>query len=824
MSSVTQILLWCPVQVSVLACAALGVGSLLGRRRPAAGASVAVAALLAVAGLTVTAFSPWPAWHLGWEKLAWSHPADLHSQQAEPAGREIPDRFAQSRLDDDIVDANAIPRDSLSEAAVPTSSSSRLWTVLADHWLGLVATLYFVGVAGMAVRIALGFAAVRSYRRNSHPVTDRRLGELADVVCAQLGCVKGIELREATRLSTPATIGWLRPMLLLPSDWRNWTDDERQAVLAHEIEHVRRNDFAAWIAAQIGVALHFYHPLVHGLANRLRLQQELAADAAAARVVGGQRKYVTMLAAMALRQADQPLAWPANAFLPNSKTFVRRIEMLHRSKSLGADVSRPIVFLSVAAVLVAAVCAAGIRGSVASDDRADSKDAAPVVVAFNQAERPAKTPLQQQEEVAQDLNRRIEDRAKIAQDFNHLKQLVLAMHNYHDVNKHFPPAVLIGPDGKTPHSWRVELLPFLDANDLYKQYRMDEPWDSENNKQVLEQMPACLRNPYDDPKSTNSGYYVLVGPGTIFEGKDGIRIQNITDGTSNTVMIVEAKRTIPWTKPEDISFDPEKPLPELGGFEKGHFATALGDGSARRFETEKVKDQLKWLIMRNDGHRIDLEKLGPGRIPVSVNAARRRRPTDAATRTRDNLKQLALAMHNYHDVHGHFPPAVVMGPDGKTPHSWRVELLPLVEQKPLYDQYRFDEPWDSESNKKVLAQAPGVFRSPYDDPKSTNSGYFAFDGPGSVFEGPDGIKISEILDGTSNTIMIIEAKRNIPWTKPEDIPFDATKPVPELGGFVKGRLNTAFADGSARSFQTDRIKDDLRWLIMRNDGHVINAQ
>ena len=176
------------------------------------------------------------------------------------------------------------------------------------------------------------------------------------------------------------------------------------------------------------------------------------------------------------------------------------------------------------------------------------------------------------------LNRLIEDRGKIVHDFNNLKQLALAMHNYHDVNKHFPPAVLIGPDGKTPHSWRVELLPFLDANDLYKQYRMDEPWDSENNKQVLEQIPACLRNPYDDPKSTNSGYYVLVGPGTIFEGKDGIKIQDITDGTSNTLMVVEAKRNIPWTKPDDISFNPEKPLPELGGFEKGHFATALADG------------------------------------------------------------------------------------------------------------------------------------------------------------------------------------------------------------------------------------------------------
>ena len=167
-------------------------------------------------------------------------------------------------------------------------------------------------------------------------------------------------------------------------------------------------------------------------------------------------------------------------------------------------------------------------------------------------------------------------------------------------------------------------------------------------------------------------------------------------------------------------------------------------------------------------------------------------------------------MHIYHDIHGHFPPAAVMGPDGKTPHSWRVELLPLLDAKTLYDQYRFNEPWDSESNKKVLAQVPEVFRSPYDNSKSTNSGYYALVGPGTVFEGPDGVKIRDITDGTSNTVMIVEAKRNIPWTKPEDLSFDPDKPVPELGGFVEGRFSAGFADGSVQLIQTDIVKDELK--------------
>jgi hypothetical protein len=178
-------------------------------------------------------------------------------------------------------------------------------------------------------------------------------------------------------------------------------------------------------------------------------------------------------------------------------------------------------------------------------------------------------------------------------------------------------------------------------------------------------------------------------------------------------------------------------------------------------------------------------------------------------------------MHNYHDVHRHFPPAVVMGPDGKTPHSWRLEVLPYLDQKPLYDQYRLNEPWDSPANQKVLAQMPDWFRSPYDDPKSPNSGFYALVGAGTIFEGTEGIKIRDITDGTSNTIMIVESKRNIPWTKPEDIPFDADKPLPELGGFVEGKFAAVMADGAFRLFDTEQIKDKLKWLIRRNDGQVI---
>lgn len=796
-------LLWCSVQVTVLALAALGIEAIIGRRRPAAGALVAGLGLIAVVGLTTAALSPWPSWPMAWASLPWSRatgPSDVAGGATSDASVRLP----TFRVTDDDADDG---RPSRATGRVQESRSflGRSGEAITGNWAMLTALLYLVGVCAMAVRISVGLAAVRGYRRNSRPVADRRLAELLEAVRVQLGCRRSVELRETAALSTPATIGWRRPILLLPSDWPSWTDDECRAVLAHEIEHVRRGDFCSWIVAQVGIALHFYHPLVHWLASRLRLKQEMAADAAAARVAGGQRKYVSTLAAMALRQSDALVAWPARAFLPTSKTFLRRIEMLHRSKSLRSDVSRPLLFLSVAAVALAAVCAAGIRGSAAGDDRGAAGSSSVVA----SAEKPANLQATDAPE-------------KARKSMNNLKMLALAVHNYYAKHKHFLPAVVMGPDGKTPHSWRIELLPYLDQKALYEEYRMNEPWDSPANKKILEQMPDVFRSPYDDPNSPNSGYYVITGPGTLFDATNAIVFfSDIKDGTSNTLLIVESKQNIPWTKPEDIPFDQAKPVPTLGGFVKGQFRAALVDGSARRFETEKVKSDLKWLIMPNDGHPIDWEQIGFAPFRNRVGRGRVVASGNKAIDTRNNLKSLALAMHNYHDVHGHFPPAVIMGPDGKTPRSWRVELLPYLDQRALYDQYQKNESWDSAANKQVLERIPDVFHSPYDDPESTHSGYFAIVGTGTVFEGTKGVRIRDITDGTSNTLMIVEAKRSIPWTEPLDIPFDADKPLPELGGFVEGRFAAAITDGSVRLFDTERTKDQLKWLILRNDEHAV---
>src|SRR5205807_1793185 len=115
--------------------------------------------------------------------------------------------------------------------------------------------------------------------------------------------------------------------------------------------------------------------------------------------------------------------------------------------------------------------------------------------------------------------------------------------------------------------------------------------------------------------------------------------------------------------------------------------------------------------------------------------------------------------------------------------SWRVALLPYLEQNPLYKAFKLDEPWDSAHNKTLLAQMPELFAPVAGKTKEPLSTYYqVFTGPGTVFDGPKGLRlVADIPDGTSNTILIVEAGEAVAWTRPEDVPYSPKKDLPKLG-------------------------------------------
>jgi hypothetical protein len=184
------------------------------------------------------------------------------------------------------------------------------------------------------------------------------------------------------------------------------------------------------------------------------------------------------------------------------------------------------------------------------------------------------------------------------QSANNGKQMGLALHNYFATHQKLPPAVIVGPKGH-PHSWRIALLPFIDP-ELAADYKLDEPWDSKSNLVVMKKMPEAFRHPNDPKDSTNASYFAISGPDTVFSDLEGISLRDITDGTSNTILFVEAKRDIPWTKPEDLIFDPEKELPEFGGYFAEGFNAVFADGSVQFVSNQVAEEDLLRLIQRSD--------------------------------------------------------------------------------------------------------------------------------------------------------------------------------------------------------------------------------
>ena len=193
---------------------------------------------------------------------------------------------------------------------------------------------------------------------------------------------------------------------------------------------------------------------------------------------------------------------------------------------------------------------------------------------------------------------------------NNMKQILLAMHNYHDTRKSFPPHAIYSDDGKPLLSWRVAILPYIEEQALYRQFRLDEPWDSEHNLQLAKQMPAV----YLDPASTldvsegKTNYLGVSGDNGVFPPqKNGVQFRTITDGTSNTVAVVQVDddSAVIWTKPDDYEFDAADPLGGLGGLRPNSFLAGFCDGHAAMMPNAIDAETWKAMTTRNGGEVVD---------------------------------------------------------------------------------------------------------------------------------------------------------------------------------------------------------------------------
>jgi hypothetical protein len=235
---------------------------------------------------------------------------------------------------------------------------------------------------------------------------------------------------------------------------------------------------------------------------------------------------------------------------------------------------------------------------------------------------------------------------------------------------------------------------------------------------------------------------------------------------------------------------------------------------------------------------------GSGGLPGGFGGERAKKASE------NNLRQITLAFHNYNDVNGRLPPAVVYDKTGKPLYSWRVLLLPYLEQDPIYKQFHFDEPWDSPHNRTFSDMVIKTYARPGVNSNQTH--YQVFNGPGAAYNAPNPappnllrpfplvIKGKEevyeyasnqlripasFLDGTSNTILVVEADEGVPWAKPADVAYDTSRPIPRLGGLYSDDVFlVGLADGSPKRINRKRISDTtLRNAINPADGMALGS-
>lgn len=198
-------------------------------------------------------------------------------------------------------------------------------------------------------------------------------------------------------------------------------------------------------------------------------------------------------------------------------------------------------------------------------------------------------------------------RAYQVASMHNLRRIGIALHNHHDRYRTFPAAANYDKNGRPLLSWRVHILPWMEGGEVYREFHLDEPWDSPHNKKLIARMPSFYRRSDSRAPAGTTTYLAPVGPGMLFAGKEGHSINQITDGTSNTAMVVDAddSQAVPWTKPDDWHYDSARPLAGLIRPRGGAFCVLMADGSSRVVRPDVDPELWKQVLTIADGEPVN---------------------------------------------------------------------------------------------------------------------------------------------------------------------------------------------------------------------------
>jgi Protein of unknown function (DUF1559) len=202
---------------------------------------------------------------------------------------------------------------------------------------------------------------------------------------------------------------------------------------------------------------------------------------------------------------------------------------------------------------------------------------------------------------------------------NHLHEIALAIINYSDGNRGMPPPAIYSDDGKPLLSWRVLILPYIQQDNRFRQFRLNEPWDSPHNLKLLDDMPSIYAPTSSVEAPPHHTFFrVFVGKGAAFEGSQRLRYpEDFLDGTSKAILVVDAAEPVPWTKPDELAYSPDQPLPKVGGLFRDVFLVVMADTSVKTVSKKVSEATLRAAITRNGRDKLgaDWDELTRSRSP-----------------------------------------------------------------------------------------------------------------------------------------------------------------------------------------------------------------
>lgn len=218
------------------------------------------------------------------------------------------------------------------------------------------------------------------------------------------------------------------------------------------------------------------------------------------------------------------------------------------------------------------------------------------------------------------------EQGRRARSAANLRQIARALFDYAVERRHLLPAALCErKTGQPLLSWRVALLPYIGQESLYKQFHLDESWDSDHNKKLLDRMPPAYAAPGTEPGSAATTRYrgfiaapdspvrtawaILPAKESPFGVWGGRFPDSVADGSSNTFAVVEAAEAVPWTRPGEMAYDPKKPLPRLGGLFADGFHAGLMDGAVLFFSSQIDEAILRAYVTANGREPVDVRGL-----------------------------------------------------------------------------------------------------------------------------------------------------------------------------------------------------------------------